>query len=68
MLVNLNWVYVSSIANKNELFDMPKNPLFKLIQSYLLCFFMPVFRSFSEVVGKCCKYDFANNVQFYKVC
>lgn len=67
MLLNMNWFYIESIANKNELFETPKNPLFKLIQSYLLNCFMPVFRSFHEVVSKCCKYD-AKGLEFYSKC
>lgn len=68
MLINLNWAYIQSIPNKAQLFETPKNPFFKLIQSYLLACFMPTFRQFHQVASKCCKYDYLTPLEFYKVC
>ena len=67
MLLNLWWIYIDSIRNKSELFEVSKNPLYLLLEAKFICFFMPTFRSFSRVVIKCCKLEFDDSLHFYAV-
>ena len=52
MIYNLNKIYVESFssANRKEIFEETKNPLFILSKTYLQCFFLPVFRRFSQLI------------------
>ena len=68
MLMNLYLTYIESINNKNELFESSMNPLYLLIEAKFICFFMPVFRKFSQIVFKCIKLEFDGPAEFYKAC
>ena len=67
MMYNICKYYIDSIGSKNELFEETKNPLYKFISTYFICFCMPIFRNFSQIVVKCCKVDYDSMFHFYQL-
>ena len=66
MVYNISKYYVDSIGNTAELFEETKNPLYRFITSYFVCFAMPTFRSFIQIINKCCKIDYNDAIDFYR--